>query len=86
MGKYTSHHYDPYNLLGCPGMQFSNHENFGVGKRIGFRILCGAGIVIGAPIAVALAVPAAVIGGGIYGSYKLHKYRKRKMRERRYRY
>jgi hypothetical protein len=38
-------------------------------------VLCGAGIIVGVPLVLALAVPVAVIGGSIYGSYRLHKYK-----------
>lgn len=76
--KYSDNHFDPYNVLGCPGMQSGSAENFGMGKRMGIRILCGAGIVVGAPIALALAVPVAVIAGPIYGGYRLYKYQRRR--------
>ncbi len=54
-----------------------------MGKRVGFRVLCGAGIVVGVPIIIGLAVPIALVGGTIYGSYRLHKWRKKQMRMRR---
>ena len=81
--RYTNGHYSPYNLAGCPGLQFTEADEFGVGKRIGYRILCGAGIVVGVPLAVALAVPVLAVGGSIYGIKKLHKYRQRQLRMRR---
>lgn len=80
MRKYTDQHFDPYNVFGCPGMQSESTENFGAGKRTGIRILCGAGMVVGAPIALAVAVPVAIIAGPVYGGYKLYKWRQRKAR------
>ena len=73
-------HFSAFNLLGCPGLQFAEEESLTVPKRVGFRVLCGAGIIVGVPLVAALIVPAAIVGGTIYGSYRLHKYRKMRMR------
>lgn len=82
-GKYTSNHFDVFNVLGCPGMQ-SGSKQFGVARRIGMRALIGTGIVLGGIIGTALAIPAAVVAGPIYGGYKLHQRRKRASRRRRH--
>eukprot|EP01130_Rhizamoeba_saxonica_P009075 TRINITY_DN3683_c0_g1_i4.p1 TRINITY_DN3683_c0_g1~~TRINITY_DN3683_c0_g1_i4.p1 ORF type:complete len:396 (-),score=53.41 TRINITY_DN3683_c0_g1_i4:92-1279(-) len=82
-GKYTSNHYDAYNVLGCPGLQYYKSDNgdanWGLGKRLGYRAMLGTGVVLALP----LAVPAAIIGGPIYGGYRFNKARKRKRRARR---
>jgi len=82
-GKYTSNHFDVFNVLGCPGMQ-SGSKQFGVARRLGMRALIGTGIVLGGIIGTALAIPAAVVAGPIYGGYKLHQRRKRNNRRRRH--
>lgn len=82
-GKYSSNHFDVFNVLGCPGMQ-SGSKQFGVARRLGMRALIGTGIVLGGIIGTALAIPAAVVAGPIYGGYKLHQRRKRRNRRRRY--
>jgi predicted RNA-binding Zn-ribbon protein involved in translation (DUF1610 family) len=84
--KYGSNHYSSFNLAGCPGLQFTEEEDFTVGKRVGFRLLCGAGIVVAVPLIVGLAVPVALVGGSIYGSYRLHKWRKRQIRMKKFGY
>lgn len=82
-GKYSSNHFDVFNVLGCPGMQ-SGSKQFGVARRIGMRALIGTGIVLGGIIGTALALPAVVVAGPIYGGYKLHQRRKRNNRRRRH--
>jgi hypothetical protein len=82
-GKYTSNHFDVFNVLGCPGMQ-SGSKQFGIARRLGMRALIGTGIVLGGIIGTALAIPAAVVAGPIYGGYKLHQRRKRNSRRRRH--
>jgi len=82
-GKYSSNHFDVFNVLGCPGMQ-SGSKQFGVARRFGMRALIGTGIVLGGIIGTALAIPAAVVAGPIYGGYKLHQRRKRNSRRRRH--
>jgi len=82
-GKYSSNHFDVFNVLGCPGMQ-SGSKQFGVARRIGMRALIGTGLVIGGILGTALAIPAAVVAGPIYGGYKLHQRRKRNSRRRRH--
>jgi len=84
-GRYSSSHFDVFNVLGCPGMQ-SGNKQFGVVRRIGMRALIGTGLVVGGILGTALAIPAAVVAGPIYGGYKLHQRRKRNCRRaRRYR-
>jgi ariadne-1 len=83
--KYTPRHYDLYNVFGCPGLQTAKADRMGVGKRIGVRIAVGTGLVLGGAVCLALAVPALIIGGPIYGAIKLHQRRKRRqLRKRRY--
>jgi len=82
-GKYSSNHFDVFNVLGCPGMQ-SGSKQFGVIRRVGMRALIGTGLVLGGIIGTALAIPAAVVAGPIYGGYKLHQQRKRNSRRRRH--
>jgi len=77
-GRYTSNHYDIYNPFGCPGMQFKPEDKIGVVRRIATKALIGTGIFIGGVVALGLAVPVAVIGGPIWGGYKLHKLAKKK--------
>ena len=67
-------------------MQAQSHEDSGVAKRMGMRFLMGTGMVLGGALVVGLAIPALVIGGPIYGGYKLHKHLKKKAREDRARY
>lgn len=81
-GKYSSSHFDVFNVLGCPGMQ-SGSKQFGVARRMGMRALIGTGLVLGGILGTALAIPAAVVAGPIYGGYKLHQKRKRSNRRRR---
>jgi len=78
-GKYSSNHFDVFNVLGCPGMQ-SGNKQFGMAKRLGMRALIGTGLVLGGVIGAALAIPAAVVAGPIYGGYKLHQHRVRRRR------
>jgi len=80
-GKYTSSHFDIYNLTGCPGMQ-SGSRQYGVLKRMGLRALIGTGMIVGGAVVAALALPAAIVAGPIYGGYRIHK---RRVRSRRYR-
>jgi len=80
-GKYSSNHFDVFNVLGCPGMQ-SGSKQFGVARRLGMRALIGTGMVLGGVIGAALAIPAVVVAGPIYGGYKLHQRRKRNNRRR----
>jgi hypothetical protein len=41
---------------------------------------------VAAPLIVGLAVPVALVGGSIYGSYRLHKWRKRQIRMKKFGY
>jgi predicted nucleotidyltransferase len=80
-GKYTSKHFQLFNVFGCPGMQGQRMEQISPGKRIGMKVAVGTGLVVGGVLALALAVPALVIGGPIYGGYRLHTNMKRKRLE-----
>jgi len=80
-GKYTSKHFEPYNVLGCPGMQSASTEKFGNGtlKRVGVRMLLGTGMVVGSALAVGLGIPAVIIGAPIVGvGYMIKKHRRRR--------
>eukprot|EP01113_Clastostelium_recurvatum_P032600 TRINITY_DN4210_c0_g1_i2.p1 TRINITY_DN4210_c0_g1~~TRINITY_DN4210_c0_g1_i2.p1 ORF type:complete len:531 (-),score=73.69 TRINITY_DN4210_c0_g1_i2:208-1716(-) len=81
--KYTPNHYDLYNVLGCPGLQSGSRQGVGMLRRMGLRALIGTGLVVGGALVAALAVPAAVVAGPIYGGYLLHHHFKRKRRRRR---
>eukprot|EP00727_Mastigamoeba_balamuthi_P000393 m51a1_g10350 putative ibr domain containing protein (662) ;mRNA; f:182433-185927 len=94
-GKYTPNHYELYNVLGCPGMQYSTegekpptfkNNALSMAKRIGMRALIGTGVVVGTAVVAALAVPTLLIGAPIYGGYQLHKEAKRRQRQRRRNY
>jgi hypothetical protein len=63
-------------------MQSGKTENFNVIQRTGVRVAVGAGMVLGGVLAVGLAIPAAVIGGPIYGIYHLIKKSKEQERRR----
>jgi len=82
--KYSYNHYKLYNPLGCPMMQWKEDYsgNYSNGKRIGLKVLVGAGYVVGGAIAIPLAIPALLIGGPIYGGYRIHQYRLAKKRRR----
>ncbi|KAH3758291.1 Ibr domain protein [Pelomyxa schiedti] len=85
-GKYSSGHFDKFNVLGCPGMQFSDseasdsHPHLAMAKRVGVRALIGTGVVVGGLVVGALAIPGVLIGAPIYGGYKLHQRAKRARR------
>jgi hypothetical protein len=54
-------------------MQSGKTEDFNAVQRTGMRVAIGAGMFLGGVLAVGLAIPAAVIGGPIYGIYQLIK-------------
>mmetsp|Transcript_12344 Transcript_12344/g.13658 ORF Transcript_12344/g.13658 Transcript_12344/m.13658 type:complete len:491 (+) Transcript_12344:30-1502(+) len=87
--KYTSNHFDVWNVLGCPALQSGKKENYGAARRMGMRIGIatgiGAAVIFGGALALALAIPVLVIGGPIFGGYHFVKYRRRK-RKRKARY
>jgi len=74
-GKFTSHHYDPFNPFGCPGLGVSN--KLGTGKRMTIKVLVGLGVVIGCPIVVSVGIPVIIIAMPIYAGYLAHKQIKR---------
>lgn len=84
MRRYTDGHYDRMNLAGCPGQQFTDPSEFSTGKRVRFRILCVAGIVVAIPVVAALAVPVALVGGSIFCVTRLHRANKKRIRIRKY--
>eukprot|EP01125_Pyxidicula_operculata_P021763 TRINITY_DN8620_c0_g1_i1.p1 TRINITY_DN8620_c0_g1~~TRINITY_DN8620_c0_g1_i1.p1 ORF type:complete len:583 (+),score=106.44 TRINITY_DN8620_c0_g1_i1:70-1749(+) len=69
--KYVSGHYEVYNLLGCPGLQFKGGDSpkFGMGKSVGMKVLVGTGMVVGG----ILALPVALVAAPVYGIYRLVK-------------
>jgi hypothetical protein len=71
-GKYSDNHFSILNPLGCPGMQFKNDKRVNKGKLIAKKVGIGTGIVLTLPILI----PAAIIGGSIYGGYRLHRWKK----------
>lgn len=80
-GKYTSKHFQLFNVFGCPGMQGQRMEQISPVKRIGMKVAVGTGLVVGGALALALSVPALVLGGPIYGGYRLHVNLKKKRLE-----
>jgi len=79
-GKYTPNHYDIYNILGCPGLQFKGTDSpssLQFAKSVGMKVLVSAGMVVGG----AILAPVALIGGGIFGAYKLKKAIKKHLDE-----
>jgi len=80
--KYTDNHYDIYNVLGCPGLQFKGDDSIDqFAKSVGMKILVGAGMVVGVPLALAIGIPVGVIGGAFYGVSKAVKEIKKKIEE-----
>jgi len=84
-GKYSSSHYDFYNVFGCPGLQHYSSSS-GLIKRSTMRILLASGLVVGIPIGgvvaiglgVGLGIPAFVIGAPILGIVAIYKSVKKK--------
>ncbi|KAF2071093.1 hypothetical protein CYY_007579 [Polysphondylium violaceum] len=74
-GKFTNHHYDPFNPFGCPGLGVSN--KLGTGKRLTIKVLVGLGVVIGGPIVISVGIPVVIVAVPIYGGYLAHKHIKR---------
>jgi len=90
-GKYSSSHYDFYNVFGCPGLQHYSSSS-GLIKRSTMRILLASGLVVGIPIGgvvaiglgVGLGIPAFVIGAPILGIVAIYKsVKKRRAKARR---
>jgi len=83
-GQYTPNHFDKLNVLGCPGMQFTEKNNdIDVANSqymtaVGKQVLLGAGITLAIPLGIALgavgvilAAPVALVGGAIYGGMRI---------------
>jgi len=78
-GKYTDKHYEIYNVLGCPGLQFKGDDStHQFGKSVGMKVLIGSAMVVGAPFALVGGVVGGVVGGGYLGIKKLSKMIKKK--------
>lgn len=68
-GKYTPNHYDIFNLMGCPGLQFEGTDKptSQFGRTIKRRAMVGTGMVVGGACALPVAVAGATIGGVVVG-------------------
>jgi len=59
------------NPFGCPGLQ---NKKLSTPAAIAIKTAVITGVVVTSPLLLA----AAIIGGPIYGAFKLHKYRARR--------